>query len=279
MGRETPNLGDLKHSYDNDGVACLRGAFSEAWLAVMARVIESGRANPGPMYLDYSADTKPGTYVTDFWVWRENPDMRAFIFESPAAELCGRLMGVDSVMLVTDNWLVRERGAVNRAPWHHDDPYFDVGGKWCVLWAALEPVGPGEGVVFLKGSHKWGRRFMPLSFAGTGLKAPVEPPYEVPPDFSRELDRYEVLEFALEPGDCLFFDSLTVHGAPNPRPSRHRSRRFTMRFAEGEAIYQKRGHWTDEQCEYLERFGHKRGQRLAGPLLPILWESGAMKEA
>ena len=37
-------------------------------------------------------------------------------------------------MLVTDNWLIREAGAVNRAPWwHHDAPYFDLDGEWCVL--------------------------------------------------------------------------------------------------------------------------------------------------
>jgi len=42
----------------------------------------------------------------------------------------------------------------------------------------LEPVRRGEGVVFLKGLHKWGRRFMPLSFAGTGLKAALQDPYD-----------------------------------------------------------------------------------------------------
>ena len=185
----------LRHAYATDGVVCLRAAFDAEWLAVAADAIEQGRANPGPMHVDYSAETKPGTYCGDFWIWRQVPAMRTFIFESPAARIAGELMDVPSVMLVTDNWLIREAGAVNKAPWHHDAPYFDLDGKWCVLWMALEPVGPGEGIVVLKGSHRWGRTFMPESFAGTGPKAEVQGPYERTPDFARELQRHAPVEY------------------------------------------------------------------------------------
>ncbi len=262
---------ESRNQYDTDGVVCIRGAFNDEWLDIVSKSISRGRSNPTEMYLDYSAETNPGTYCTDMWIWRSNPEMKRFIFNSPAAAIVGQLMNVDSVMLVTDNWLVREAGAVNRAPWHHDDPYFDVGGKWCVLWMGLEPVGRGEGVVFLKGSHKWKRKFMPLSFAGTGPKAALQPPYEPTPDFSAELDKYEVLEYALNPGDCLVFDSHTVHGAPNPVPPKHSVRRLTMRFADGEAKFEKRGPWTDDQTDYLERHGHRIGGKLQGEMLPILW--------
>ena len=263
----------LKQQYEADGVVCVRRVFDDDWLERVARSIARGRAEPTEMYIDYSADTRPGTYCADMWIWRGNPEMRRFIFESPAAELAGRLMGAASVMLVTDNWLVREAGAVNRAPWHHDDPYFDVGGRWCVLWMGLEPVGIGEGVAFLKGSHKWGRRFMPHSFAGTGPKAEPRPPYEPLPDFDADLDRYDVLEFDLRPGDCLVFDSLTVHGALHARPPLRTVRRLTMRFAPGDATFEKRGPWTDAQCDYLRRFGHRPGRRLTGNMLPLLWRA------
>lgn len=266
---------EQKRAYDRDGVVCLRGAFDPHWLEVGARAIEFGRANPGPMYLDYSKETKPNTYEIDFWVWQQNEAMRELIFHSPAARIAGELMGVASVMLVTDNWLVREAGALNRAPWHHDGPYFDLDGKWCVLWMGLEPVGPGEGVVFLAGSHKWNRHFMPESFTGSGPKGDLIAPYEPTPDFTAELDRHEVLEFPLEPGDCLFFDSLTVHGAPNPSPPPRSVRRFTMRFADGAARYRRRGPWTRDMTDYLEEhFGLQEGGPYCCELLPVLWRSG-----
>lgn len=265
---------DQLRRYDDDGVVCLRRVFDRHWLDVVARAIDQGRANPGPMYVDYSSDTKPRSYETDFWIWRENRWMRDFIFDSPAAELAGRLMGSNLVMLVTDNWLVREAGAVNRAPWHHDGPYFDVDGPWCVLWMGLEPVDADEGLLFLRGSHKWGRRFMPLSFAGTGPKGELVPPYEPTPDFDAELERHEVLSFALEPGDCLVFDAWTVHGAASPEPATRTVRRLTMRFADGAARYGPRGPWTKDMTDYLEaRYGLRAGGPCACELLPVLWRS------
>jgi ectoine hydroxylase-related dioxygenase (phytanoyl-CoA dioxygenase family) len=262
--------------YRDDGVVCLRGVFDARWLARAADAIEAGRASPGPMYVDYSAGTRPRTYETDFWVWPRVPAMRDFIFDSPAARLVGELMGVEAVMLVTDNWLVREAGAVNRAPWHHDGPYFDLDGQWCVLWMGLEPVARGEGVVFLRGSHKWGRRFMPMSFAGTGPKGALVPPYEPTPDFTGELDRHDVVDYALAPGDCLVFDALTVHGAPNPAPPDRSVRRFTMRFADADAVYRRRGPWTRDMTDYLEREqGLVEGGPYACDLLPVLWRRGA----
>ena len=263
---------DQKRTYDRDGVIRLRRVFDPHWLEVGARAIEHGRANPGPMYLDYSRDTRPRTYETDFWVWQQNEAMRELIFDSPAARLAGELMGVASVMLVTDNWLVREAGALNHAPWHHDGPCFDLDGKWCVLWMGLEPTGPGEGVAFLRGSHKWNRLFMPESFSGTGPKGELIVPYEPVPDFGSMLDRYDVLEFPLEPGDCLIFDSLTVHGVPDPRPPSCSIRRFTLRFADGAARYRPRGPWTADMTEFLERrYGLVEGGPYLCDLLPILW--------
>ena len=59
-----------RESYKRDGVVCLRSVFDTHWLSVVADAIEQGRANPGPMYVDYSAETSPGTYCTDFWIWQ-----------------------------------------------------------------------------------------------------------------------------------------------------------------------------------------------------------------
>jgi hypothetical protein len=157
----TPVTEDDRRRYDDEGVVCLRRVFDDSWLDVVAQAIEQGRANFGPMYVDYASDTKPRSYETDFWIWPRNTFMCSFIFDSPAALQAGRIMGSESVMLVTDNWFVREAGAVNRAPWHHDGPYFDLDGQWCVLWMGLEPVGPGDGVVFLKGWHNGAARLCP----------------------------------------------------------------------------------------------------------------------
>ena len=45
---------EQKRAYEEDGVVCLRQVFDAHWLDTAARAIEHGRANPGPMYLDYT---------------------------------------------------------------------------------------------------------------------------------------------------------------------------------------------------------------------------------
>lgn len=55
-------------AYQNNGVVRIKNAFSQEWLDEARRSIEFGRSNPGPMYLDYSKDTNPGTYCTDMWI-------------------------------------------------------------------------------------------------------------------------------------------------------------------------------------------------------------------
>ena len=114
---------------------------------------------------------------------------------------------------------------------------------------------------------------------GTGPKGDLIAPYEATPDFSQELDQYEVLEYALEPGDCLIFDALTMHGAPNPVPPQRGVRRFTLRLADGAATYRRRGPWTLEMTEYLERECDLiEGGPYACDLLPILWTDEHTKQ-
>ena len=82
---------DLRRAYETDGVVCLRQTFDTGWLQVAFDAIEQGQTNPGPMYVDYSAETTPGTYYGDFWTWPQVPAMRTFIFDSPAARLVGEV--------------------------------------------------------------------------------------------------------------------------------------------------------------------------------------------
>jgi hypothetical protein len=50
---------DDRRRYDADGVVYLRRVFDDRWLDVVAQAIEEGRANTGPMYVDYSRDSSP----------------------------------------------------------------------------------------------------------------------------------------------------------------------------------------------------------------------------
>jgi hypothetical protein len=68
-----------------------------------------------------------------------------------------------------------------------------------------------EGV---EGSHRWQRWFQPeLTRSGGDLYA-TGSPYERMPDIEAEREAYDIVAFDMQPGDCIVFHGLTVHGAP-----------------------------------------------------------------
>jgi ectoine hydroxylase-related dioxygenase (phytanoyl-CoA dioxygenase family) len=149
--------------FEADGVVCLRGAFEARWMEAARRGIEYNLEHPGPFFRDHTPADSEGRYVFDFWTWRDVPGLRDLVRGSPAGEIAGRLMGARSVTMIMDNWFLREAGATGSAPWHHDEPYFDFEGRMCNVWIPLEAVGANEGLEFLKGSHRWGKVFAPIS--------------------------------------------------------------------------------------------------------------------
>lgn len=261
-------------AYRRDGVVCLRGALDAHWLDRAAKGIARSLASPGPMFIDYTSAGAVGAYANDFWVWQRIPEFRELIFDSPMAAIAGQLMGAAETVLFTDNWMIRRAGAADRAPWHHDLPYFDADGEMCVLWVPLEPVEPGGGVDVVRGSHRWDKIFMPVHFGSHEPKAPPGGAYAVMPDLEAERDRHEFLSWTLAPGDCLAFTGLTVHGAAggaSAAAAARTIRRLTMRFVAGDATYRRRGAWTKATADVLEAQGLRDGDPLACELLPVLW--------
>ena len=60
------------------------------------------------------------------------------------------------------------------------------------------------------------------------------------PDIDSEREQYDIKSWQLEPGDCIAFHFLTVHGAPENLSS-HRRRAFSARLLGDDATYVVRG--------------------------------------
>ncbi len=131
-----------------------------------------------------------------------------------------------------------------------------------------------DGIEFIRGSHEWGRMFMPLHFGEHTPKAPPTEEYEAIPDIDANRKRYDLITWEMEPGDCLMFSGLTVHGTPGRRggPATGETiRRWTIRLVDAQATYRPRGVWTDETAAVLAAEGLREGQPLVCDLLPVLW--------
>jgi len=257
--------------FDRDGVVCLRGVIDEPWLECCRAGVARAVRRPGPFFRDQTPEGSPARYVFDYWNWQNIPEFRRLVLESPFAAMIASLLRAESLNMLMDNWFLREAGATNGAPWHHDEPYFDFdGGRKCVMWFPLEPASRDEGLTFLGGSHRWGRLYMPQNFRehspfGGDLRG-----YHEVEDFEAYRDRF--LSWDIDPGDCLVFDFRTLHRATNQTASLPRTiHRMSLRYGDQDVIFRPRGEWTAETSSYLVSLGQRPGERIDCSLLPRVY--------
>ncbi len=224
-------------SYQRDGVAVLRGVFSDTWIETLARGLARNIAEPGPYRRDYTEDGEPGHFFGDYCNWRRITEYEDFARNSPAADIAQALMGSAKVNFFHEHVVVKEPGTSDRTPWHHDQPYYCVDGFDNVsLWLPLDPVPRERAVEFILGSHRWGRWFTPTKFVGVDYER-SDQDYETMPDIEAERDRHEIVAFELAPGDCVAFHFRTVHGAPGNASPDTRRRAISFRWTGDDARF------------------------------------------
>ncbi len=264
-------------SFRQDGVVCLRQAFDLQWLDLLGRGIERDLADPSPRLEIREEPGAAGRYIEDFWVWSLIPEFEDFVRRSPAAALAGELLEAQRINLVMDNWFLREAGSTKRAPWHHDIAYFDFEGSMCVLWLPLEPVSRDNAISFVRGSHLWGKLFQRVFFRDHNTSGEAGwvngQHYEPPPDIEANPEDYDLLAFDMAPGDCLFFDMRTLHGARGDAIPAKTGRRFTLRMTKEDGRIRYRGDWAQGERAIFEAAGHKDGDTLNSAFFPTLWEA------
>ena len=102
------------------------------------------------------------------------------------------------------------------------------------IWLPLDHVAKESVVQYVSGSHEWGehnpRRFADQTpYEGTGLP-------ELP-DIKGNRDQYEILGWDMEPGDCLVFQAMIVHGASGNVSSNNRRRAWATRWMGDDARF------------------------------------------
>ena len=262
-------------AFRRDGAVILKSKFDPEWIARLAAGIEADLATPTKNFARHTADPDAPAYLEDFWAWSEIPEFEDFVRNSPCAPIAADLLGAPSINLVMDNWFLREAGSTSRPPFHQDLAYFDFEGTMCVLWLPLEPVSRENGIAFVRGSHLWDKLFMRVRFAdGHPSFEPQEvagQTYHPPPDVNADPGAYDLLQWDLELGDCIYFDMRTLHGGLSSVTPTETVRRFTLRMTAPDGVIHYRGDWAKDERAQFERAGYGEGDRIAGPFFPQLW--------
>jgi ectoine hydroxylase-related dioxygenase (phytanoyl-CoA dioxygenase family) len=253
-------------AFRDDGAVCLRGLFGD-WVENLRRGVERNIAAPSADVKLYDG-SRGGRFFGDYCNWDRIPEYREFIFKSPAAAIAGRLMGSRSVRLFHEHVLVKEPNADVPTPWHHDQPYYNVDGtQTCSLWIPLDHVPRDTVPEFVAGSHKWGRFFRPERFNKTALNE--DDGLEPVPNVDGERGRYNILGWAMEPGDAVAFSYLTLHGAPANLQSANRRRAFSLRVVGDDARWAARRGMTSPPFRGVTL---PHGAVMEAPEFPLLWQ-------
>ncbi len=254
-------------AYWRDGAICARGLFAD-WVAPLARGVERNMAEPGPYASENLREGEPGRFFDDYCNWERIPEFRDFVLHSPAARLAARAMGSTCAQFFHEHVLVKEPGTSKPTPWHQDMPFYFVEGRQTVsIWIALDPVDRATCPQFVAGSHRWEKRVRPQHWLDESDFYDRDEGYMDVPDIDADRQAYEILSWELAPGDAIFFDYLTLHGAPG-NVSKRRRRGFSARWLGDDAHYVTRPGRTSPPYPGIDQ---KDGERLREDWFPIVW--------
>lgn len=231
---------ELRARYVEDGAVCVR------------RVLEPDSAAALLEHLDVLIGDAAERWTTnrvggfsDRHLWPTHPWMRELCTASALPELAGRMMQSSSARLFFDHTFVRDAGTAHRTPWHQDRPYWPFQGTQIVsIWLALTPCGPdSSGLRFIKGSHGWHKTFRPTPFGDASASAKFldeNAELEEMPDFDAEPERWEYLEWDMQPGDAIVFSGEAVHGSRENAASDQRRAAVSVRYLGDDARWDPR---------------------------------------
>lgn len=206
---------DLVAAYAHDGVVKIPRAIDRSWLAPLLELAEEQLTRPSRWVTDSKRGAAADRLFTDRYLWRDQPLVRRFVFESGVARLAGELMRASTVRFYFDHLLVKQPHTREPTPWHQDVPYWPfLGRQICSVWVALTRATVQESSLeFVRGSHLWNTYFAPVPF-GTKAAWTADFRGEPCPDIDSARDRYDVIGFDVEAGDAIVFSAWTLHGAP-----------------------------------------------------------------
>lgn len=250
-------------TFQKDGVVVIRGLWAD-WVETIRAGIERNMAEPGPYGAENLKPGEGGRFFDDYCNWERIPEFASVIRDSAVAEVAGDLMQSRRVQVFHDHVLVKEPGTSKPTPWHQDGPYYFVVGRQTIsFWSPMDPVTDAT-LRCVAGSHRWPKQVLPTRWLAETSFYPNDSDWMPVPD--PDAEGMDIREWALEPGDAVAFDFLTLHGARG-NTTQNRRRAFSLRLVGEDARYVERPGRTSPP---YPGHGMQPGQRLREDWFPVL---------
>jgi len=265
--------------YHRDGVVQLKSMFDKDWIELLNKGLDINCKSPTEQSRIWNKNNLGHTMFYDSLAWRKIKEYKKFIFNSPAAEICGQLMKSTTVNFFFDAVFVRSAGTKFETPWHQDEPYWSIEGyDACTLWMPLVPVKEKNCLSFVPGSHRIKTVFNQKNFGELTGHPKDQVDFskvadEEFPDIDANLDRFAVISWELQPGDCIAFNGRTMHGGSGKLDNDTNLRVFTTKWLGDDARIKFRNYGMDPDFSSLMiKKGLKSGDRPDTDLYPKIWQ-------
>ena len=278
LGTITP---DEVETYHRDGVLLLPGMFDKDWIELLNKGLDANIETPTRRSRIWYKDTSGRSMFYDHTAWQGIEEYRKFIFNSPAAQICGQLMRSTTINFFFDSVFVRSTGTQFETPWHQDEPYWSVEGyDACSIWMPLGPVKRKNALSFVPGSHRLKTVFKQYNFGDLNpvRKKNVDQvdfsdiAEQEFPDINADPKRFGVVSWDMQPGDCIAFNGRTMHGGSGKLDDDCELRVFTTKWVGDDVRIKFRdcGMDPDHSADMIEK-DLKPGDRPGTNLYPRIW--------
>ena len=272
---------DEVETYHRDGVLLLPGMFDKDWIELLNKGLDANIEAPTRRSRIWYKDTSGRSMFYDHTAWQGIEEYRKFIFNSPAAQICGQLMRSTTINFFFDSVFVRSTGSQFETPWHQDEPYWSVEGyDACSIWMPLGPVKQKNALSFVPGSHRLKTVFKQYNFGDLNpvRKKNVDQvdfsdiAEQEFPDINADPKRFGVVSWDMQPGDCIAFNGRTMHGGSGKLDDDCELRVFTTKWVGDDVRIKFRdcGMDPDHSADMIEK-DLKPGDRPGTNLYPRIW--------
>jgi ectoine hydroxylase-related dioxygenase (phytanoyl-CoA dioxygenase family) len=234
----------MKRDLAVDGGIVVRGLFKGERLKRMREAFEYGIAHPSKLATRVWKGTEH-EHFNDFTNPANSEQYLAMIRDLGLADFMAELWGSEHVWFFGEELFIKSGGKTGRSPWHQDTSYFaGKGPQLANIWTSFESL-PGENVLeFVRGSHRG------IEYDGTAYSSPTDPTKplwgaaaglprlpDIEAERAKDPKSWDVVSWALEPGDALVFHSGCLHGGAPVTPACPERHTLVLRFFGDELFY------------------------------------------
>ncbi|HJM28561.1 MAG TPA: phytanoyl-CoA dioxygenase family protein [Acidimicrobiales bacterium] len=228
-------------NFKKDGVVMLENILHPEWLLLLELGLQRVLNNSSQeMHLFFKG--QEGEFIETIRNFEIIPEIRRLIYDSPIADLIGKLIGSENLWLYSDEFFIKQGGNSARTPWHQDTPFWPTSGTQIAsAWISLDPLTSNECLEYVAGSHHG------LLYDGFNPAKVNEDPtlphygegFPPLPDVENNREAFDILSWEINPGDVIFAHPSVLHGGGPTGPTSQR-RAITIRIYGDDICYDSR---------------------------------------